>query len=153
VDKISFTGSTATGKAILRQSVGDPKRVSLELGGKSASIVFADADLARAIPPLPWAFSATAGRCARQARACSCTRRSSTASSRLVAFTQKLRVGPGHEEGVALGPLISAPQRDKVMAYIEAGRREGATLLTGGDAPSGKGYSSTPPSLSIPTRA
>jgi acyl-CoA reductase-like NAD-dependent aldehyde dehydrogenase len=70
----------------------------------------------------------------------------------LVAFTQKLRVGPGHEEGVALGPLISAPQRDKVMAYIEAGRREGATLLTGGDAPSGKGYSSTPPSLSIPTR-
>lgn len=157
IDKISFTGSTATGKAILRQSVGDLKRVSLELGGKSASIVFPDADLARAIPAVAMGIFGNSGQvCAAGSRLFLHEAIFDRFIEGLVAFTQNLRVGPGTEDGVALGPLISAPQRDKVMAYIEAGQAEGATLVTGGEAPSGPGYFVNPtifvdadPSMSI----
>ena len=141
VDKISFTGSTATGKAILRQSVGDLRRVSLELGGKSASVVFADADLAKAIPAVAMGIFGNSGQvCAAGSRLFVHEAIFDRFLEGLVAFTQKLVVGPGTQEGVALGPLISGPQRDKVMGYIETGRKEGATLVAGGDAPSGKGY-------------
>ncbi len=141
IDKISFTGSTATGKAILRESVTDLKRISLELGGKSASIVFADADLAKAIPAVAMGIFGNSGQvCAAGSRLFLHEAIFDRFIEGLVAFTQKLRVGPGTEEGVALGPLISAPQRDKVMSYIEAGRKEGATLVAGGDAPSGAGF-------------
>lgn len=157
IDKISFTGSTATGKAILHQSVGDLKRVSLELGGKSANIVFPDADLARAIPAVAMGIFGNSGQvCAAGSRLFLHEAIFDRFIEGLVAFTQKLRVGPGTEEGIALGPLISGPQRDKVMAYIEAGRAEGATLIAGGDAPSGPGYFVNPtifvdadPSMSI----
>lgn len=141
VDKISFTGSTVTGKAILRESVGTLKRVSLELGGKSASIVFADADLARAVPAVAMGIFGNSGQvCAAGSRLFVHEAVFDRFMEGLVAFAQALRVGPGTEEGVAMGPLISAAQRDKVMGYIESGRREGATLLIGGDAPSGPGY-------------
>lgn len=141
VDKISFTGSTATGKAILRQSIGDLRRVSLELGGKSASIVFADADLARAIPAVAMGIFGNSGQvCAAGSRLFLHEAIFDRFIDGLVTFTQNLRVGPGTQDGVALGPLISAPQRDRVMAYIEAGKAEGATLVTGGDTPSGAGY-------------
>lgn len=141
VDKISFTGSTATGKAILRESAGDLKRVSLELGGKSASIVFADADLSKAIPAVAMGIFGNSGQvCAAGSRLFLHEAIFDRFIEGLVAFTQKLRVGPGTEEGIALGPPISGLQRDKVMGYIETGRREGATLVVGGDAPSGTGY-------------
>ncbi|MDE1916998.1 MAG: aldehyde dehydrogenase family protein [Sphingomonadales bacterium] len=141
VDKISFTGSTATGKDILRRSVDSLKRVSLELGGKSASIVFADADLAKAIPGVAMGIFGNSGQvCAAGSRLFLHEVIFDKFIEGLVAFTQKLTVGPGMQDNVALGPLISAPQRDKVMGYIEAGLKQGATLITGGDAPSGKGY-------------
>ncbi|HWU02043.1 MAG TPA: aldehyde dehydrogenase family protein [Novosphingobium sp.] len=141
VDKISFTGSTATGKGILRQSAGSLKRVSLELGGKSASIVFADCDLAKAIPAVAMGIFGNSGQvCAAGSRLFLHEAIFDAFLEGLLAFTQKLTVGPGCQAGVAMGPLISGPQRDKVMGYIETGRKEGATLLTGGDAPSGKGY-------------
>ncbi len=141
VDKISFTGSTATGQAILRESANTLKRVSLELGGKSASIVFADADLDRAIPGVAMGIFGNSGQvCAAGSRLFLHEKVYDRFLVGLAAFAQKLVVGPGSDEGVNLGPLISAGQKERVMGYIAAGKAEGATLLVGGDAPSGPGY-------------
>lgn len=141
VDKISFTGSTATGQAILRESANTLKRVSLELGGKSASIVFSDADLDRAIPGVAMGIFGNSGQvCAAGSRLFLHEKVYDRFLVGLAAFAQKLVVGPGSGEGVHLGPLISAGQKERVMGYIAAGKAEGATLLVGGDAPSGPGY-------------
>ena len=141
VDKISFTGSTATGQAILRESAGSMKRVSLELGGKSASIVFADADLAKAIPGVAMGILGNSGQvCAAGSRLFLHDAVYDRFLEGLAAFAAKLVVGPGTRDGVHLGPLISAGQKSRVMGYVEAGRAEGASLLFGGDAPAGAGY-------------
>lgn len=141
VDKISFTGSTATGKAILRESTGDLKRVSLELGGKSAAIVFADADLDRAVGGVAMGIFGNSGQvCAAGSRLFLHEGIYDRFLAALADFAGELVVGPGTAEGVHLGPLISAGQRDKVLDYIEGGKAEGATLLLGGDVPAGPGY-------------
>jgi acyl-CoA reductase-like NAD-dependent aldehyde dehydrogenase len=141
VDKISFTGSTATGQAILRESAGSLKRVSLELGGKSASIVFPDADLEKAVPGVAMGIFGNSGQvCAAGSRLFLHEAIFDRFLERLAEFAGRLVVGPGTREGVQLGPLISAGQKARVMGYIEAGRAEGATLLMGGDAPDGPGH-------------
>ncbi|WP_292963842.1 aldehyde dehydrogenase family protein [Novosphingobium sp. UBA1939] len=141
VDKISFTGSTATGQSILRESAGSLKRVSLELGGKSASIVFADADLAKAIPGVAMGIFGNSGQvCAAGSRLFVHDAVYDQFLEGLAAFAAKLVVGPGTRDGVHLGPLISAGQKSRVMGYVEAGKVEGASLLFGGDAPAGAGY-------------
>lgn len=141
VDKISFTGSTATGQSILRESAGSLKRVSLELGGKSASIVFADADLAKAIPGVAMGIFGNSGQvCAAGSRLFLHDAVYDQFLEGLAAFAAKLVVGPGTRDGVHLGPLISAGQKSRVMGYVEAGKAEGASLLFGGDAPAGAGY-------------
>lgn len=141
IDKISFTGSTATGKSILRDSSDSLKRVSLELGGKSASIVFADADLASAIPGVAMGIFGNSGQvCAAGSRLFLHASVFDTFLEGLAAFAAKLVVGPGTIKGVNLGPLISAGQKARVMDYIASGRREGATTIIGGDAPSGAGH-------------
>lgn len=141
VDKISFTGSTATGKGILRASVDDLKRVSLELGGKSASIVFADADLSRAIPGVAMGIFGNSGQvCAAGSRLFLHTGIFDAFLDGLVQFAEKLRVGPGIQAGVALGPLISAQQKSRVMGYIESGQAEGAHAVLGGHAPDRAGH-------------
>ena len=134
VDKISFTGSTATGQSILRESAHDLKRVSLELGGKSATIVYPDADLARAVPGVAMGIFGNSGQvCAAGSRLFLHDSIHDEFLDRLAGFAAGLKVGPGTQAGVAMGPLISAGQRARVMGYIEAGLAEGATLLTGGD--------------------
>lgn len=141
VDKISFTGSTATGQAILRESAAQLKRVSLELGGKSASIVFGDADLARAIPAVAMGIFGNSGQvCAAGSRLFLHESIYDKFLQGLADFTSKLVVGPGTRPEVNLGPLISAGQKARVMGYVEAGKEEGATLLVGGDAPEAPGY-------------
>ena len=141
VDKISFTGSTAVGQHILRQSASALKRVSLELGGKSAVIVLPDADLDRAIPAVAMGIFGNSGQvCAAGSRLFVHEAVFDRVAEGLAAFAEKLVVGPGWREGVQLGPLISAGQRERVMGYIESGLGEGATLLTGGNAPEGAGY-------------
>jgi len=141
VDKISFTGSTATGQHILRQSADTLKRVSLELGGKSAVIVFPDADLDRAIPGVAMGIFGNSGQvCAAGSRLFLHEAIFDRFLDGLVAFTQKLKVGDGSDPSVQLGPLISAGQKARVMGYIEAGRAEGASLAVGGDAPAGPGF-------------
>lgn len=141
IDKISFTGSTATGQHILRQSAGSLKRVSLELGGKSAVVVFADADLEKAIPAVAMGIFGNSGQvCAAGSRLFLHEAIFDRFTQGLADFAAKLVVGPGTQDGVNLGPLISAGQKARVMGYIEAGKTEGATLLTGGDAPAAPGY-------------
>jgi phenylacetaldehyde dehydrogenase len=141
VDKVAFTGSTETGRAILRGATGNIKKVSLELGGKSPNVVFADADLPAAIQ------GAADGIFFNQGEVC-------TAGSRLyvqeaihdevvagvAAAARALRVGDGFDPDTEVGPLISAEHRETVRGYVEAGVAEGAELVTGGDAPDGDGW-------------
>ncbi|WP_159981768.1 MULTISPECIES: aldehyde dehydrogenase [unclassified Novosphingobium] len=140
IDKISFTGSTATGQSILRGAAESLTRVSLELGGKSASVVFPDADLQRAIPAVAMGIFGNSGQvCAAGSRLFVHDTIFDRFITGLAEFGEKLVVGPGDQPGVTMGPLISAPQKARVLGYVEAGKAEGATLLMGGDA-EGPGY-------------
>ena len=141
INKVAFTGSTETGKAIVRAAAGNLKRVSLELGGKSPFIVFPDADLDRAI--------ATAAHLGffLQGQNCQCPSRMYIHRAVLDQFVEGLisavkamPVGPGWEPETRIGPLISAEQLERVQAYIEAGRAEGAKLALGGKRLDRPGY-------------
>jgi phenylacetaldehyde dehydrogenase len=141
VDKIAFTGSTAVGKKILLAAAGNLKRVTLELGGKSPFVVFPDADLTRVIP------GAARGAFFLQGQNCMASTRLFIHEDVFEKVTQGIaqmasgfRLGPGLAPDSDLGPLISAEQRQRVMGYIDAGRKSGAELLCGGEAPAGKGY-------------
>ncbi|MBW4078581.1 MAG: aldehyde dehydrogenase family protein [Acidobacteria bacterium] len=134
VDKIAFTGSTSTGQAILRASAGNLKRVTLELGGKSPNIVFADADLDQAVPGAALAAFGNSG------QVCSAGTRLFVERSiyedfmhRVAEFAQGLNVGNGLSDGVQLGPVVSKTQLDRVVKYFDIGRDEGATVLVGGE--------------------
>ena len=141
VDKISFTGSTEVGRYILDAAKADFKRVSLELGGKSPAVVFADADMAAAVPGCVWSIFYSAGQ--------SCEARSRIFVQREVyadfvdAFTEatgKLVVGDPQDPKTQIGSLISTAHRESVEAYIAAGREAGATVAVGGERPSGAGF-------------
>ncbi len=141
VDKISFTGSTAVGKGILRAAGGNLKRLSLELGGKSPVFVFADADLDRATDAATRGIFGNTG----QVRA---------AGSRLFVHksvfdrvvqgiadrARALRVAPGLQADAEIGPVISQRQRERVLAFVQSGLDEGAELLTGGHALDREGF-------------
>lgn len=134
VDKIAFTGGTVTGRKIMTAAAGNLKKISLELGGKSPNIVFADAD--------PSALEyAMFGIFAGQGEVCSAGSRlileRSMADSflpRLAAACERIVVGDGLDETTEMGPLISRAHQEKVLAYIASGRQEGASLLCGGSA-------------------
>lgn len=140
VDKIAFTGSTETGGEIMRLASDPIKRITLELGGKSPNLVFADADLADAIPSSVWSIYYSAGQ--------SCEARSrilveqSLYDEFVSAFSEaaaKLKVGDPLDPDTQVGSLISDEHRDKVHGYVEAGREEGAEVVTGGELGNGKG--------------
>jgi phenylacetaldehyde dehydrogenase len=140
VDKVAFTGSTEVGKAIVRGSTGNLKKVSLELGGKSPQIVLPDADLDAA------AASIAAGIFFNQGQTC-------TAGSRLYAHASihddliarvadhaaRLTIGNGLDPTVNFGPLVSQEQWDRVSSYVEIGKAEGADVLIGGGRPEALG--------------
>jgi phenylacetaldehyde dehydrogenase len=141
VDKIAFTGSTEVGRLILTAAAGNLKKVSLELGGKSPNVVFADADMKSAIGGSANAIFFNQGQ-------------SCTAGSRLfvhqsvfdqviegVANTaRKYRIGPGIDPSTNMGPLVSQEQLDRVCGYLDAGAREGARTVVGGRKRDGAGY-------------
>jgi betaine-aldehyde dehydrogenase len=136
VAKISFTGSTTTGRGIMTQAAADLKRVGLELGGKSPIIIFPDVDLDRAVE---WTMF---GAFVNQGQVCTATSRLLLSEEIAPAFLDRLkqraealRVGPGTLPDVQMGPLASQAQYNKVMGYIAAGTAEGARLLTGGGRP------------------
>lgn len=141
VDKISFTGSPAVGKQILRGASDNLKRVTLELGGKSANIIFPDADLDAAVK------AAASGIFFNTGQVCSAGSRILAHASiydqiveRLAARAASTRIGSPQEASTAMGPLVSAVQMKRVLDYIDIGRNEGATVVTGGSRSGDTGY-------------
>jgi acyl-CoA reductase-like NAD-dependent aldehyde dehydrogenase len=138
VDKLAFTGSTEVGRKILHASEGNLKRVTLELGGKSPNIVFADANLKRA------AKGSMLGVFMNSGQVCTAGTRILVEKSihddfvdSLADATATMKVGPAFEEDSVMGPVVSQEQFDKVSGYIDAGRSEGAELVAGGGRPAG----------------
>lgn len=138
VDKISFTGGTATGKAIMKAASANLKKLHLELGGKSPNIVLADADLDKA------ATGAAMGCFALSGQACIAGSRLFVHESvhdalieRIVRFSRGLRLGDPMEKGVMLGPLVSHAQLERADNFVRAGVDEGATLVLDGRRPDG----------------
>lgn len=144
VDKIAFTGSTATGQKIMAAAAYTLKQVTLELGGKSPNIVLADADLEQA------ARGAFLGIFYNNGQVCTAGSRLFVEEAvhdqlmeQLVARTRKVAPGDPLNPKTRLGPIASQPQLEKIMRYVEAGQAEGATLIIGGDRPQigdGHGY-------------
>ncbi|MGA2695258.1 MAG: aldehyde dehydrogenase family protein [Terriglobales bacterium] len=141
VDKIAFTGSTEVGKLILHAAAGNLKKVSLELGGKSPNVVFADVDLDSAIAGAASAIFFNHGQCC-----CAGSRLfiESSIFDKVVegvsARAEKIRVGPGMEKSTDMGPLVSAEQLNRVCSYLESGFAEGAKATAGGERLGDKGY-------------
>ena len=145
VDKITFTGSPAVGRQILRAAAGNLKRVTLELGGKSANIIFADADVEAAVK------AAAAGVFFNSGQVCSAGSRIlahvdiyDEVVERLVARAESIRLGDPRDAGTSMGPLVSGAQMKRVLDYIEIGRQEGARLVTGGARVGRTGYFVSP---------
>jgi acyl-CoA reductase-like NAD-dependent aldehyde dehydrogenase len=136
VDMISFTGSTVVGRRI-QTAVGDRmKRTLLELGGKSANVVFADCDEARALAGSMSTWTFHAGQiCTAPTRLLVEEPLYDRFTEKLVAAAAAVRIGDPREPGVVMGPLISAAQRERVERYVARGREEGATLACGGRRP------------------
>jgi phenylacetaldehyde dehydrogenase len=149
VRKIAFTGSLEVGRQIARDAADTLKHVTLELGGKSPNIVFADADVATAAAAAASAIFFNSGQV--------CTAGSRLMVERSVhdevveivkAEGAKMKVGPGLAADTTLGPLVSREQFDRVRGYIDLGKREGASILAGGESPGGDGYFMPPTVLS-----
>jgi aldehyde dehydrogenase (NAD+) len=135
VDKISFTGSTAAGRDIGARCGGSLKRVSLELGGKSAAVILDDADLEATAKGLRFASFVNNGQaCAAQTRILAPRSRYAEVVEAVAGLADSLTVGSPFEPGVKVGPLVSRRQRDRVRQYIEAGLADGARLVAGGPA-------------------
>jgi acyl-CoA reductase-like NAD-dependent aldehyde dehydrogenase len=141
VDKIAFTGSTAVGREIGAKAGRALKRVTLELGGKSPNIILPDADLEVAVKGAYQAIYYNTGQaCNAGSRLFVHADQYDEVVAGLVEAAGAARMGPGLEAGTQLGPLISAEQEERVRGYIEAGKAEGAELVTGGGAREGDGY-------------
>lgn len=133
IAKISFTGSTATGRAILRSSADTMKRVTLELGGKGAQIVLDDADLdAAAEQALAGGFMNSGQACIAGTRILIPSRLKKAFEDKLVAALLRFPVGPTSDPEARIGPMVSARQWDRVQSYIALGMEEGARLFAGG---------------------
>ena len=145
VDKITFTGSPAVGRQILSAAAGNLKRVTLELGGKSANIVFPDADLDAAVKAAASGIFFNSGQvCSAGSRILAHADIYDEVVQRLVARAQAIRVGDPKDAGTSMGPLVSQVQVKRVLDYIEIGKREGATLATGGARLGDTGYFVSP---------
>jgi len=143
VDKLAFTGSVPTGAKIMKTAANQIKNISLELGGKSPLVVFADSDIEKAVE---WIMF---GVFWNQGQVCSSTSRVLVEESlypalleRLIEETRKITIGSGDKEGVLLGPLVNRAQYEKVLQAIKRGVDDGANIATGGGRPEGfeKGY-------------
>lgn len=136
VDKIAFTGSTAVGKRLMELSAQSLKRVSLELGGKSANIIFEDADLEAALGGALSAIFMNKGEmCTAGSRLLVQRGIYDQFTERLAKRAQRLKLGPGLDPETEVGPCASEKQRQKNLAYIKIGQEEGAQLLCGGKIP------------------
>ena len=141
VDKISFTGSPATGHKVAVAAANGFRRTTLELGGKSPQIVFADADLDAAVDGLAAGIFANQGEvCAAGSRILIARACYDDIVERLAARARSVRLGDPFDDGTTMGALINARHRDRVSRFIEAGVAEGARLVVGGGRPQRAGY-------------
>ena len=135
VAKIGFTGSTEVGRGVMQAAAGTIKRVTLELGGKSANVVFADADLERAAAAAPYAVFGNAGQdCCARSRILVERSAYDRFLELLVDATAGVRVGDPEDESTEMGPLISAAQRESVASFVDG------EVAFRGEAPDGKGF-------------
>ncbi len=144
VDKIAFTGSTEVGKQIMREAAGTLKRLSLELGGKSPNIVFADADMEAAVKgALTGIFYNKGEVCAAGSRLFLEEQIHAEFMGKLTERVKGLKVGDPMDKSTRMGPVVSKQQMETVLSYIESGKKEGARLVAGGgraNVGSGKGF-------------
>src|SRR5437868_10139652 len=140
VDKVAFTGSTRTGGEIMRLCSDPIKRVTLELGGKSPNVVFADADLDDAIPSSVWSIYYSAGQsCEARSRVLVEASVYDDVVSRFADYAKQLKVGDPFDPETQVGSLISTAHRDRVHGFVERGREEGVEVVGGGGPADGKG--------------
>lgn len=133
VDKVTFTGSTEVGQKIIRASAGNVKRVTVELGGKSPNIVFADADLDIAVPGAAMAVFANTGQiCSAGTRLYIEQKIYGEFIERVATYANALRVGDPMDPNTQLGPVVSQEQLDRVLGYLDVGREQGARVAAGG---------------------
>jgi aldehyde dehydrogenase (NAD+) len=138
VDKIAFTGSTQAGKRIAALCGERIRRVTLELGGKSAAVVCDDADLETTVPGLiPAGLMINGQACAAQTRILAPRNRYGELVDALAEAVSRLKVGDPYDDATDIGPLVAERQRDRVEAYVASGRAEGARVVTGGGRPVG----------------
>jgi len=138
VDKVAFTGSTAAGRRIASLCGQALRRVTLELGGKSAGIVLDDADLEDTVERLRMGSFRNSGQvCSLKTRLLVSPRRLPELLDRLVALVESMPVGDPHDPLTQIGPMVSRRQRNIVESYISSGRAEGANLVVGGGRPAG----------------
>jgi phenylacetaldehyde dehydrogenase len=141
IDKIAFTGSTATGKIIAHAAAEGLKKVSLELGGKSPNIIMPDADLAKAIPASAMGIFYNSGQtCTAPSRLYVHCDVAEEVIEGIAAFGRAMKIAPGIDDESEVGPLVSARQFDRVSAYIAAGTAEGAEIRSGGKRQGDVGY-------------
>ena len=152
VDMVSFTGSTRAGKRVSELASQSVKRVALELGGKSASVILDDADFEAAVKGTVAACMLNSGQtCSAHTRMLVPASRYEQVKTLAQAAIAKFNVGPSLEEGSKLGPLVSANQRERVLGFIRTGIEEGADVIAGGAEPPAlaKGYFVQPTILGI----
>ena len=136
VRKIDFTGSTAVGRTIVEASAGNVKRVQLELGGKGANIVFADADIEAAVNGSAFAVFHNQGQaCIAGSRLILHETIADDFLARFIELAESIRLGDPVDPATEMGPLTSAGHRDRVLSYVDLARTEGGEVLTGGTAP------------------
>jgi aldehyde dehydrogenase (NAD+) len=136
VDKIAFTGSTVVGREIMRAAAGTMKKITLELGGKSANIVLDDADMDMAVDGALYAMFYHQGQCCEAGTRLFLPERTADEFlARMVAKTRRMKIGDPMDAATDLGPLVSRRQQERVLGYIARGKADGALLLTGGGAP------------------
>lgn len=141
VDKVSFTGSLATGRKIVAASAANLKRVTLELGGKSPMIVFPDVDIETAVPNLASAIFFHQGQvCTAGARIYIHQSIHDKVVEGIARAAQQVKMGHGLVDGTTMGPMISSNQLHKVLEYVDGGKRSGAEAVTGGSRAAGDGF-------------
>jgi len=141
VRKISFTGSTEVGRKVMKLAADDIKRVTLELGGKSANIIFADADFDKALPAAVSSVLGNAGQdCCARSRLLLEKPIYDEFVSRLAELFKQVRLGDPQNEDTEMGSLISQKQHERVLNYVESGKNEGASLVCGGEPPAGEEF-------------
>ncbi|GGN14887.1 aldehyde dehydrogenase family protein [Streptomyces fuscichromogenes] len=148
VDMVSFTGSTAVGQRIAEVCGRDMKRQLMELGGKGAAVVFEDADVGSAVAGIGTTFSFYSGQiCTAPTRVLVQRGLYDRLVEQLASYAGRLKVGDPADPGTVVGPLITAEHRARVESYVELGRKEGATVVTGGERPALERGFYVPPTL------